>query len=148
MLAVPCTDAVALSREKGVRHQQRPKLSDGATLLRHKRNAAHTKGKLARHGAAARRKFAPPMAAPAPVAPTSQLSGDLAAVKLALDLVRKGKTGDATALKRSIDDPAAQKLAEWLILRHPSGVASFGRYSAFIAENPSWPSMSLLRRRA
>ena len=42
----------------------------------------------------------------------------------------------------------AQKLVEWLILRHPDSEASFGRYAAFIANNPSWPSMRLLRQRA
>jgi soluble lytic murein transglycosylase len=76
------------------------------------------------------------------------LSGDLAAVKQAIDLVRRGKTSEATAIKKSIDDPVAQKVVEWLILRHPSGDAGFGRYAAFIADNPSWPGIGLLRRRA
>ena len=76
------------------------------------------------------------------------LSGDLAAVKQAIDLVRKAKTGEATAIEKTIGDPAAQKLVEWLILRHPDAEASFGRYAAFIADNPSWPSMGPLRRRA
>jgi soluble lytic murein transglycosylase len=42
----------------------------------------------------------------------------------------------------------AQKLVEWLILRHPSGEAGFRRYVAFIADNPNWPGIGLLRRRA
>jgi hypothetical protein len=44
---------------------------------------------------ASRRELAPPTAAPSPIA----LSGDLAAVKLAIDLVRKGKTAEATSTR-------------------------------------------------
>jgi soluble lytic murein transglycosylase len=86
--------------------------------------------------------------APASTGAAPRLSGELAAVKQAIDLMREGKTGEATRIKKSIDDPVARKVVEWLILRHPSGDAGFGRYAAFIAENPSWPSIGLLRRRA
>ena len=79
---------------------------------------------------------------------TPPLSGDLAAVKQAIDLARKAKTGEATAIEKTIGDPAAQKLVEWFILRHPDADARFGRYAAFIADNPGWPSMGLMRRRA
>ena len=94
------------------------------------------------------RAYAPPVDAAAPTAKATTPDGDLAAVKQAIDLVRGGKTGEATGIKKSIDYPVAQKLVEWLILRHPSGEASFGRYAAFIVDNPSWPSIGLLRRRA
>ncbi len=89
-----------------------------------------------------------------PAAPTTsgpkniELPGELGAVKQAIDLMREGKTGEATGIKKSIDDPVARKVVEWLILRHPSGDAGFGRYAAFIADNPSWPGIGLLRRRA
>jgi len=83
--------------------------------------------------------------APAAAATSPEL---VQAVKQAIDLVRKGKTGEATGVKKSIGDPVAQKLVEWLILRHPAGEAGFGRYAAFIADNPNWPSIRLLRRRA
>jgi soluble lytic murein transglycosylase len=87
--------------------------------------------------------------APAPAAEvTAPLPGDLGAVKLAFESVRKGKTGDATAIKNSITDPVAQKLIEWMILRHPDGEANFSRYAAFIADNPNWPGIRGLRRRA
>jgi len=100
-------------------------------------------------GAAAERpKRVPPVDAPAPTVAAALLSGDLAAVKQAIDLMREGKTGEATGIKKSIDDPVARKVVEWLILRHPSGDAGFGRYAAFIADNPSWPGIGLLRRRA
>jgi soluble lytic murein transglycosylase len=89
-----------------------------------------------------------PVNAPAPTVAAAPLSGDLAAVKQAIDLMREGKPGEATGIKKSIDDPAARKVVEWLILRHPSGDAGFSRYAAFIADNPSWPGIGLLRRRA
>jgi soluble lytic murein transglycosylase len=103
---------------------------------------------LADSAAAAWRKGVPPVNAPAPTVAAAPVSGDLAAVKQAIDLMREGKTGEATGIKKSIDDPVARKLVEWLILRHPSGDAGFGRYAAFIADNPSWPGIGLLRRRA
>lgn len=76
------------------------------------------------------------------------LTGDLAVVKNAINLAREGKTGDATAVEKTIADPAGQKLAEWFILRHPGSGASFSRYASFIADNTDWPGISLLRRRA
>jgi soluble lytic murein transglycosylase len=98
--------------------------------------------------ATARRKPAVPIDAPAPTVPATTLSGDLAAVQQAINLVREGKTGEATAIEKSIGDPVAQKVVEWLILRHPSGDAGFARYAAFIADNPTWSGIGLLRRRA
>ena len=103
---------------------------------------------LADNAAATRRKPALPVNAPAPTLAAAPVSDDLAAVKQAIDLMREGKPGEATGIKKSIDDPVARKVVEWLILRHPNGDAGFGRYAAFIADNPSWPGMGLLRRRA
>jgi len=77
-----------------------------------------------------------------------ELTGDQAAVKDAMDLARRGKTDDATDAERKIVDPAAQKLAEWFILRHPDSQALFSRYLTFITDNPEWPGTTLLRRRA
>ncbi|MBR1120437.1 lytic transglycosylase domain-containing protein [Bradyrhizobium lablabi] len=76
------------------------------------------------------------------------LTGDLAAVKNAIDLARRGKTDDATDAMKAIADPAGQKLAEWFLLRHSETQARFGRYAAFLKNNPDWPSNALLRRRA
>jgi oxalate decarboxylase/phosphoglucose isomerase-like protein (cupin superfamily) len=98
--------------------------------------------------AAMQRKATPPIDAAAPTVASPPALSDLAAVKQAIDLVRGGKTGEATGIEKSIGDPVAQKLVEWLILRHPSGDAGFDRYAAFIGDNPSWPSIGLLRRRA
>src|SRR5690348_6040301 len=77
-----------------------------------------------------------------------QLTSDLAVLKDVIHLQRQGKTSDATDSEKKLVDPAAQKLAEWFILRHPDSEANFSRYVAFIASNPDWPGVTLLRRRA
>src|ERR1051326_8963184 len=77
-----------------------------------------------------------------------ELTGDQAAVNDAMDLARRGKTHDATDAEKKITDPAAQKLAEWFILRHSESSALFSRYLSFITDNPEWPGTTLLRRRA
>ena len=50
--------------------------------------------------------------------------------------------------RRSISDPAAKKLVEWVILRSDDSGADFARYTAFITANPTWPSIVTLRRKA
>lgn len=79
---------------------------------------------------------------------TPPLTGDLATVKKVIDLVRDGETGEATEAAKAIEDPAGRKLAEWFILRHPDSEAGFARFAAFVANNPGWPSNTLMRRRA
>ena len=82
-------------------------------------------------------------------APVAAASGeDIAAVKKAVDFLRAGKATAATETEKSISNPVARKLIEWLVLRADNGDAGFGRYAAFIAANPSWPSINLLRKRA
>src|SRR5436190_955225 len=71
-----------------------------------------------------------------------------AAARAAAKPVAHAKPGHATAVKNSMTEPAAQKLAEWLILRHAESDAKFSRYAAFIADNPKWPGIRQLRRRA
>jgi soluble lytic murein transglycosylase len=145
VLAAASQDAVALARHKQPAHAKR---ADAATGGKHKKAAAEAKTKDSKPRIAAEpSKPAPSSEVPA-AAVTPPLSGDLAAVKQAFELVRKGKTGDATAVRNSIGEPAARKLVEWLILRHADGEANFSRYAAFIADNPNWPSIRQLRRRA
>jgi soluble lytic murein transglycosylase len=92
----------------------------------------------------------PPRTAPAfAIAPTATTSPlDLTAVKQAIDLVRKNRQDEASNVESSITDSLARKLVEWVILRSEDGSSDFSRYKAFIAANPSWPSIPLLRRRA
>ena len=146
MLTTYSSDAAAAARHKPTHHAK--KADAGPKHAGRKYQAAHKKAKHAANTAAARRKSTKSTDAPAPAATAAPLTGDLAAVRQAIDLVRKGKTGEATAIGKTIADPAAQKLVEWFILRHPDGEASFNRFAAFIADNPHWPSMALFRRRA
>ena len=87
-----------------------------------------------------------PALAMAASAATSPL--DLAAVKQAVELIGKGRVDEATNIESTISDPLARKLVEWLVLRSDNSSADFSRYAAFIAANPSWPSIVTLRRRA
>jgi soluble lytic murein transglycosylase len=73
---------------------------------------------------------------------------DLAAVKQAIELVRKSHPDEATSAAASIADPLARKLVEWVILRSDATDLDFPRYAAFVSANPSWPGINFLRRRA
>jgi soluble lytic murein transglycosylase len=82
-------------------------------------------------------------------APTSSTpSVDLAAVKHAIKLAQRGRDGEATEVQKTISDPLARKLVEWAILRSRDDDIGFRRYAAFIAANPSWPSIDYFRRSA
>ncbi len=93
--------------------------------------------------------MARPTSGPFSIAPTSETSAaDLAALKQVLAAARKGKDGDADAAERTIKDPVAKKLAEWVILRSNDTSPGFQRYANFINANPEWPHNALFRRRA
>jgi soluble lytic murein transglycosylase len=136
-------NAVALDRHKPTQSSRKAHETTGAG---HHRTAALRKRGHKAHDKVAHKSA--PSADASQKPPALPLSGDLAAVKNAIDLMRKAKTAEATAMEKTIGDPAAQKLVEWFILRHPDSDANFRRYATFIADNPTWPSMGLLRRRA
>ena len=142
-LAICSTDAAARSGHKP-QHAKKPHEASG---VRHHRSAALKKGKHTKHVTATQRE-ATPIGGVSPAADAPPLTGDLAAVRDAIDLTRKGKISEATAIQKTIADPAASKLVEWFILRDPEANTNFSRYAAFIANNPGWPSMGLLRKRA
>ena len=73
---------------------------------------------------------------------------DLANVKQAVEFVRKDQPDEATSVEKTISDPLARKLTEWVILRHNENGVAFSRYAAFVAANPTWPSLVTLRRHA
>jgi soluble lytic murein transglycosylase len=73
---------------------------------------------------------------------------DVALVKSAVDSLRGGDADKATRVQATISDPVARKLVEWIILRSDHNGAGSARYAAFIAANPSWPSLAMFRRRA
>jgi soluble lytic murein transglycosylase len=144
VLAFFSTDDVARASHK----PQQARKPHEATGVRHHRNAAVVKTEHAKHVMAAQRKSTRPGDAPPPSGEAFPLSADLAAVRNAIYLARKAKTGEATAVQKTIGDPAARRLVEWFILRHPEADANFSRYAAFIADSPDWPSIGLMRKRA
>ena len=100
---------------------------------------------------------APIVAKPAPakstvplaVAPTASTGADdFAAVRKAIDLVKKGKMTEAFDVGRGVADPVARKLIEWAVLRAEDDEFNFDRYAAFIAANPGWPHTAMFRRKA
>jgi soluble lytic murein transglycosylase len=90
-----------------------------------------------------------PARAPLPPAASLAISPEeLATLKEAITLARNGKTGQVTDLQKTISDPLARKLVEWVLLRSDNNTSDYVRYAAFIGANPSWPSIGLLRRKA
>jgi len=75
---------------------------------------------------------------------------DLSALKEAITAARRSNIPHASELQSTISDPLARKLVQWSILRNndESETIELARYTAFISENPSWPAIGLLRRRA
>ena len=75
-------------------------------------------------------------------------SGEPGSVKIAIDLVKRGKGTEAIATSAEFRDPAARKLILWLALRSDWRAVGFDRANAFLRENPDWPNVNgLLRRR-
>jgi soluble lytic murein transglycosylase len=147
-LAGSTSNALAAAPHKHVQPAKKPEVASAARPER--KAAAKTEAKKTKHAervAAKRHKKAGADDRSTEKA-EPQLTGDAAVMQDVIDLQRHGKTGDATDAEKKFVDPAAQKLAEWFILRHSESQASFGRYAAFISDNPAWPGVTLLRRRA
>ena len=101
---------------------------------------------------ASRATFKPmarPVAGPFAIAPTTATSAaDIALVKQVIEATRKGNEVVSDVALKSITDPVARKLAEWVILKSDNTKPSFQRYATFVSANPSWPHSPLFRRRA
>jgi peptidoglycan lytic transglycosylase len=143
-LALCSTDAAARASHKA----HHDKTSREATGARHHQSADPKKDRHAKHVRVERSKATPSSNVLSPVSDTPALSGDLAAVRDAIDLTRKAKISEATAIEKTIADSASRHLAEWFTLRNAESDANFSRYAAFIADSPGWPSMPLMRKRA
>jgi len=76
------------------------------------------------------------------------MSTDVPPLKQTIEFARRGKSSEATQIERSVREPMIKRLIEWVILRSDEPGAGFDRYAAFIRDNPAWPSLALLRRRA
>jgi soluble lytic murein transglycosylase len=162
--------AEAAASHSGVsssRTAAKPATKAGKKVAKHKDKSSKKAAALdvpmprARPGASSGTEAAPQVAAAPPVrrispskvplaqAPTPETSdADIALVKRAIDAVRSTGASEATQIEAQISDPVARKLVEWIILRDGDNGAQFSRYAAFIAANPSWPSLGMFRRRA
>ena len=98
VLAATSSHALANARHKHAQHER--KTETGATGNENAALNKEEKGKRAARVASKRHKKAPSDEKPA----TPPLTGDLAAVKNAIDLARQGKTSDATAVEKSMTD--------------------------------------------
>jgi soluble lytic murein transglycosylase len=78
----------------------------------------------------------------------STSAADVSLLKQAIDGIRRGRVTEAAGIQKTINDPLAQKLVEWALLRSDDGNGGFERLAAFISSNPSWPNTTMLRRRA
>ena len=72
---------------------------------------------------------------------------DLAVLREAIELYRRGDVAGGDRVRAGITDPAAIALTEWLAIR--SGAAmSFERIAAFLRAENRWPAGPVVRRRA
>ena len=86
---------------------------------------------------------------PSALVPATPISADsLAAVKKAVELTRRRRNSEATAVAGTVTDPVAAKLIEWLVLRAENDEFDFQRYAGFATENPTWPNINQFRRKA
>jgi len=73
---------------------------------------------------------------------------DAGAAEKALKAYNDKRWKKTVRLAAKIDNPNIRKLFRWLELTRDGSAASFAELSAFISENPDWPSQRLLRKRA
>ena len=73
---------------------------------------------------------------------------DISSISAATELARNGKAAAASVHRDRIRDPLGRRLAEWALLRANDNNADFGRYAAFMRDNPAWPGIRFLQRRA
>ncbi|HZP77754.1 MAG TPA: lytic transglycosylase domain-containing protein [Pseudolabrys sp.] len=141
------------SAKKAAAHKAAAKPSHKAEAKKAETKKAETKKADAKKKADPKKEEAKRASEPAKSAadstpPPPPLPPHLVAVKQAIALVKRGSIEEAGKLAKSDSDPAAQKLIEWVILRNADSAPGFDRYATFIKDNPDWPSIPLLRRRA
>jgi peptidoglycan lytic transglycosylase len=116
--------------------------------------SAYAQANVGMHGAlfaghATFNRILRPVSGPFAIAPTAATSpADVDLVKQVIAAARKGNEVAADGAEKSITDPVARKLAEWVILRSDNTNPTFQRYAAFVNSNPSWPHSPLFTRRA
>jgi peptidoglycan lytic transglycosylase len=153
--------ATAKSDAKAGKADKSAKKSESKTAKRSGKKGATTKSEheKSKHGKAAvaapvpqvrpGEDTPPDSAEGAPEAQAPQIADpEVALVKKAIESLHGSGAGGATQIEATIQDPAARKLVEWVILRNENTAVGSGRYIAFMAANPNWPSRGTFRRRA
>jgi soluble lytic murein transglycosylase len=139
----------ASSKKEGSSKKDTTK-SAGKNKSESKKKEKTAKGKPTSKGAAiasiSQSDGPPPASALPQVASVSP--SDVASTKEAIAHARAGRASQATSVQQLIQDQLARKLVEWAILRSDGNGASSARYVAFINDNPHWPSIGMMRRRA
>jgi len=74
--------------------------------------------------------------------------GDQKNLKGALEAASKNRWKRTRSLAAKLKDPLAKKIIHFFDLKRQGSVASFEEIASFIADNPHWPSMKTLKRRA
>ncbi len=87
------------------------------------------------------------MIAVVPARAPAQSQAEIGSLKIAIDLIERGKGAEALATAAEFKDPAARDLITWLTLRTDWRAVGFDRASAFLLNNGDWPSATTLLRR-
>ena len=75
-----------------------------------------------------------------------KVAADVAAVRQAIELYRKGDVAGGDQIKATLSDPAPRALVEWVAIRTGNALG-FERMASFLRNHPDWPAGSVLRRR-
>jgi soluble lytic murein transglycosylase len=84
----------------------------------------------------------------APARAQAPSPAEIGSLKIAIDLVERGKGAEAMATAAEFKETAGRDLVTWLALRTDYRAVGFDKASAFLRDNADWPSATgLLRRR-
>lgn len=91
-----------------------------------------------------------PLPRPKPEPPKREIlsEADVHLFREVFEDIRRHRWDDARRKARQGREPLARKLIDWIYYREHGNQASFREISAFLEENPDWPSTGLLQVRA
>lgn len=106
-------------------------------------------GSTSAAAAAAPVPLAKPTVSSSSRAPSKSLpQTDVGRLKSAFEAGARGRWFDVRMIAQKINDPAAKRLLTWWRLRTNDSGANLAEITAFLDQNPNWPSHSRLRRNA
>jgi soluble lytic murein transglycosylase len=74
--------------------------------------------------------------------------GDAKRLESAIYFAEKGKWNEAISHARAANDGVVKKTIQWLVYRADNSGAAFKDITSFIRQNPGWPQINLLKRKA